>query len=74
MAHNLDMTNGRANIAFLGSRNDVWHRLGQEMAEGMSASDWADAAGLSWSAIKTAGFRRLERSQDRCAESQGDSA
>jgi len=53
MAHNIDMTNGRANIAFLGSRNDIWHRLGQEMPEGMSIEDWAKAAGLTWSAVKT---------------------
>lgn len=36
MAHNIDMTNGRANIAFLGDHADIWHRLGQEMAPGMS--------------------------------------
>jgi hypothetical protein len=36
MAHEIDMTNGRANIAFMGNRNDVWHRLGQEMKEGMT--------------------------------------
>lgn len=34
MAHDLDMTNGRANIAYLGSRKDVWHHLGQETPEG----------------------------------------
>lgn len=50
MAHNIDMSNGRANIAFLGSRNDVWHRLGQEMATGMSIPEWAAAAGLDWTA------------------------
>jgi phage/plasmid-like protein (TIGR03299 family) len=52
MAHNIDMTNGRANIAFLGSRADVWHKLGQEMKEGMSVEDWAKAAGLDWHAVK----------------------
>ena len=51
MAHNLDMTNGRANVAFLGSRNDVWHRMGQEMQKGMSIDDWAQAAGLDWNAV-----------------------
>jgi phage/plasmid-like protein (TIGR03299 family) len=52
MAHNIDMTNNRANIAFLGSRNDVWHRMGQEMLTGQSIDAWADAAGLGWSAVK----------------------
>lgn len=52
MTHNIDITNGRANIAFLGSRNDIWHRLGTEMASGMSVKQWAISAGLEWSAIK----------------------
>jgi len=52
MSHNLDMTNGRANIAFLGSRNDVWHKMGQEMVAGQSIEDWSKAAGLGWSAVK----------------------
>jgi phage/plasmid-like protein (TIGR03299 family) len=52
MAHNIDMTNGRANIAFLGSKNDVWHRLGHEMPEGKSIEEWAKEAGLDWHAVK----------------------
>src|SRR5215831_605895 len=52
MAHEIDMTNGRANIAYLGSRNDVWHRLGTEMKPGMNIATWAKAAGLEWSAVK----------------------
>jgi phage/plasmid-like protein (TIGR03299 family) len=52
MAHNLDMTNNRANIAFLGSRNDIWHRMGQEMPAGQSIDAWAKAAGLDWHAVK----------------------
>lgn len=56
MAHNLDMTNGRANIAFLGSRNDVWHQLGQEMQTGMTSEQWAQAAGLDWTAMKANAF------------------
>jgi phage/plasmid-like protein (TIGR03299 family) len=47
----LDMTNDRANIAFLGSRKDVWHRLGQEMLPGMSMDEWRKQAGLDWQAI-----------------------
>jgi phage/plasmid-like protein (TIGR03299 family) len=56
MSANLDMTNDRANIAFLGPRNDVWHRMGQEMKEGMSIAEWANAAGLNWTAIKVPAF------------------
>lgn len=50
--HNIDMTGGRANIAFRGSRNDIWHRLGQEMQAGMSIDQWATNAGLNWEAVK----------------------
>src|SRR5260221_10432864 len=52
MSHNIDMTHGRANMAFLGSRQDIWHRLGQKMQPGMSVDDWAKQAGLDWTADK----------------------
>ena len=52
MAANLDMTADRANIAFLGSRADVWHRQGQEMLPDQTIEDWAAAAGLGWRALK----------------------
>lgn len=48
MSHRIDMTNGRANIAYLGSRQDVWHRLGQEMPEGADLNTWIKYAGLNW--------------------------
>lgn len=48
MSHRIDMTNGRANIAYLGSRADVWHRLGQEMPEGADLDTWIAQAGLNW--------------------------
>lgn len=63
MADNLDMTNGRANIAFLGSRNDVWHRMGQEMKPGMTTTEWAKEAGLTWEAIKVPAYAHLEGEQ-----------
>ena len=48
MAHNIDMSNNQANMAFVGSRQDIWHSLGQEMKPGMSIEEWAKAAGLDW--------------------------
>lgn len=60
MAHNLDMTGNRANIAFLGSRNDVWHRMGQEMLPGQTIESWAKAAGLGWQAVKVPAIASLE--------------
>jgi phage/plasmid-like protein (TIGR03299 family) len=52
MAANLDMTNGRASMAFMGSRNDIWHRMGQQMQPGMDIDAWSKAAGLGWEAVK----------------------
>ena len=59
MAHNLDMTNGRANMAFIGNRNDIWHRLGQQMTANQSIDDWARAAGLNWEAVKVPAIASL---------------
>lgn len=63
MAHNIDMTNNRANMAFLGSRQDIWHRLGEEMQPGMSIDAWATAAGLAWTAVKVPAIASLEGKQ-----------
>lgn len=52
MAHNIDMSNGRANMAFLGDRKDIWHKLGQGMDAGMTVEQWTAAAGLGWEAVK----------------------
>ena len=48
MAHNIDMTHGRANIAFLGDRKDIWHRLGQQMQPNMSIEAWSWLGELGW--------------------------
>lgn len=60
MSHNIDMSNNRANIAFLGSRQNVWHHLGQEMLPGQSIEEWAAAAGLEWEAVKVPAFAFLD--------------
>lgn len=36
MSAEIDTSNGQYNVAYLGSRKDVWHRLGQEMLAGQS--------------------------------------
>lgn len=63
MAHNIDMSNGKANIAFLGDRNDIWHRLGQEMVPGQSIDEWARQAGLDWHAVQVPAFADLSGQQ-----------
>jgi phage/plasmid-like protein (TIGR03299 family) len=57
---NLDMTGGKANIAFLGSRNDIWHKMGQEMQEGQSIETWAEKAGLGFEAVKVPAIAALD--------------
>lgn len=52
MAHNIDFSNNRANIAFIGDRKDVWHRLGTAKQEGASIESWATDAGLAHNVIK----------------------
>jgi phage/plasmid-like protein (TIGR03299 family) len=56
MSHNIDISNGRSNIAFLGSRDDIWHRLGTEMQPGMSMDDWRVKSGLNWTAENVPAF------------------
>jgi phage/plasmid-like protein (TIGR03299 family) len=60
MAHNIDFSNGRANLAYLGSRRDVWHHLGCEMRPGMSMDEWRAASGLDWCAELVDGFASVD--------------
>lgn len=51
MAHELDMSNGRANMAYTGPV--PWHGLGQEIDPDASIDKWRVAAGLNWSVKDT---------------------
>jgi phage/plasmid-like protein (TIGR03299 family) len=53
MAHEISMVNGQANFAFVGSRSEIWHGLGQELAAGASIEEWKRSAGFEWSALET---------------------
>lgn len=44
MSHNINQ------MAFTGSRANIWHRLGNQMEANMTIDQWAKAAGLDWSA------------------------
>lgn len=46
MSHEIDMSNGRANIAYIGDK--PWHGLGAEMDDGADLDQWRIAAGLNW--------------------------
>lgn len=47
MAHLIDLSNGRANMAYVGEK--PWHGLGQELSKGASIDQWRVEAGLNWS-------------------------
>lgn len=49
MSHEIDMSNNRANMAYVGQK--PWHGLGVELPEASSLEQWAAAAGLEWEAI-----------------------
>lgn len=46
MAHELDMSNNRANMAYVGEV--PWHGLGQELPTGADLETWRIAAGMDW--------------------------
>lgn len=46
MSHELDMTNGRANMAYAGEK--PWHGLGEELPANADLETWRKAAGLEW--------------------------
>lgn len=48
MAHMIDMSNDRANIAYVGE--EPWHKLGQKLTEDASIETWVQEAGLAWTA------------------------
>lgn len=56
MAHEIDQSTGRDAIAFTGERDDIWHRLGNQMQAGQSTAEWRTQAGLNWECIKVPAF------------------
>lgn len=54
MAHQIDMSNNRANFAFAGKREHIWHSLGSEMTPGATVEDWVIEAGLAWEVNESA--------------------
>jgi len=50
MAHEIDFSNGRANMAYVGET--PWHGLGFKIDADASIDEWRQAAGLEWSIKK----------------------
>jgi phage/plasmid-like protein (TIGR03299 family) len=65
MAHEIDFSNGRANIAFTGARKDIWHRLGTEITAGASIEEWTRAAGLDWHVNKSPAYCLVDGEYNR---------
>lgn len=51
MAHMIDFSNNRANIAYVGKT--PWHGLGVNLEEGQSLDKWRVAAGMNWEALRS---------------------
>lgn len=49
MSHEIDMSNSRANMAFVGRR--PWHGLGNLLTAGSGIDVWKEEAGMGWSAM-----------------------
>lgn len=62
MAHNIDMSNGRANIAFIGER--PWHGLGVEMPADANITEWRKAAGLDFTVAKSDSIELIVNGKD----------
>lgn len=52
MAHQIDMTNDRANMAYVG--NVPWHGLGQTLTADAPLETWSVEAGMNWQVRDTA--------------------
>lgn len=53
MAHLITVrARGFAEFAYAAFDGAAWHRLGQEVPEGASTSEWTKASGMDWAAVK----------------------
>lgn len=62
MAHEIDMSNGRANMAFVGET--PWHGLGAQVPVDLPFERWAEVAGLNWAIAKSQVFFQLPDAED----------
>lgn len=54
MAHMIDFSNTRANVAYVGET--PWHQLGKKLTEDASLEVWCQEAGMEWEAKKAKVF------------------
>lgn len=54
MAHEITRrVDGKDEIAFTGSRDAIWHGLGQNLDDNASLEDWRTAAGMDWDVLQS---------------------
>ena len=63
MTHELENQKGRYSFAFTGSRNSIWHKLGQELPENASRAQWIAASGFDYSVAKVPAIAALKGPQ-----------
>lgn len=55
MAHELSFTStGKAEMAFIGSRDNIWHGLGEQLRSGASIEEWGQATNFAnWKILRS---------------------
>lgn len=56
MAHNIEIKDGVAQMAFRGPVNKIWHGLGTPVSDDMTPDQMMKAAGLDWEVVKVDTF------------------
>ena len=62
MAHELTMTNGKVEMAYIGET--PWHGLGERLEDGATIEAWMEAAGMAWLAKRAFVRYAVARNQD----------
>ncbi len=66
MSHEITIReNGFVEMAFTGSRNAIWHGLGNELEVGASIEKWQKSAGMDWEIKESEVFYTTENSEKR---------
>jgi len=60
MAHNLEIVNGQAQMAYRGSAGTPWHRLGTAVGDDLTPQEMMEAAGLNWEVRKVPTFIEID--------------
>ena len=60
MAHELEMINGEAQMAYRASNGLPWHGLGTPVSDDMSPQEMMEAANLNWGVEKVDTFFRFK--------------